>query len=141
MSWTYSCPHCAQVLNPDETVILIGYINRQEVLVGFHPQPGNYTAYLPPGVELQHGTSYDFFCPLCRTNLESQSHENLCELVIWYGHERRRLLFSRNAGEHATYVVRATPTPAAPQEQIAERHGEHTGRYDNTLTFVRPPGL
>ena len=139
MSWTYSCPHCGQVLNPDETVILIGNIDRQDVLIGFHPQPGNYTVYLPPGVDLQYGHAADFFCPLCRTNLESQTHENFCELVIWQGQQRRRLMFSRIAGEHATYIVREEPAQEKKQ-QLEERHGEHTDRYNITLTFVGPGG-
>jgi len=137
VSWTYSCPHCGQVLNPDETVILIGHIDRQDVLIGFHPQPGNYTVYLPPGVDLQYGRAADFFCPLCRTNLESQTHESFCELVIWQGQQRRRIMFSRIAGEHATYILREEPAEKkAPQ--LEERHGEHTDRYEITLTFVGP---
>ena len=136
MSWTYSCPHCGQILNPDETVILIAHVDRRDVLIGFHPQPGNYTIYLPQGVDLKWGVGIDFYCPLCRTNLESRSHENFCELVIWQGRARRRILFSRIAGEHATYVVQEEPK--AKKAKVEERHGEHTDRYNITLTFAPP---
>ena len=55
MRWTYSCPHCQAMLNPDETVVLIGECGPHRILIGFHPEPGNYRAYFPPEFELQEG--------------------------------------------------------------------------------------
>jgi hypothetical protein len=44
MSWSYSCPHCSAGLNPDETIVLVGELGDQRILVGLHPEPGNYQA-------------------------------------------------------------------------------------------------
>ena len=48
MRWSYFCPHCDAGLNPDETIILVGEHADHRILVGLHPQPGDYQAYLPP---------------------------------------------------------------------------------------------
>jgi hypothetical protein len=121
MSWTYGCPFCGSVVNPDETVILVAAREGLQILMGFHPQPGNYTVYLPPGVELGQGERWDFYCPLCRQNLASAENEDLCELQLWQGDVRRRVMFSRVAGERATYIVM--------DENSDERHGEHAQKY------------
>jgi hypothetical protein len=121
MSWTYSCPFCGKVVNPDETVILIMERGADQVLIGFHPQPGNYTIYMPPGMELQRGEQWEFYCPLCRANLIAQEHENLCALVCWQGEIRRRVLFSSIVGERATYVV---------EEKAVHTHGDDSHAYD-----------
>jgi hypothetical protein len=122
MSWTYSCPHCAGVVNPDETVILLAALEDRQILLGFHPNPGNYTLYLPPGVEMGEGERWDFYCPICRQNLASDEHENLCALIIVHGGKRRRVLFSRVAGERATYVIE--------DRTVEEMHGEHASSYE-----------
>ena len=40
MSWTYGCPYCQSVVNPDETVILVAVQKQMKFLIGFHPAPG-----------------------------------------------------------------------------------------------------
>lgn len=129
MSWTYSCPYCQNVVNPDETVILIAGRSDVRILIGFHPQPGNYTIYLPPGCDLRAGDRWDFFCPVCQENLQSEEHENLCSLVVWQGAARRRILFSRVVGERATYITL--------DSNVEQKLGEHAGRYEQTLPRFR----
>ena len=107
MRWTYSCPHCNVMLNPDETVILIGEQNDRRVLVGFHPMPGSYRAYLPPGLEVQTGVHWEFFCPLCQQNLVTEAAPDLCALDMGTQGHRHRLYFSRVAGDEATFVISA----------------------------------
>ncbi len=69
MRWTYACPHCEAMLNPDETVVLIGECGPHRILIGFHPEPGNYRAFFPPEFELQEGSMWDFSCPVCDRSL------------------------------------------------------------------------
>ena len=73
MRWTYSCPKCHAMLNPDETVVLVGQCGAHRILVGFHPEPGTYRAYLPPGFRMEHGALWDFFCPVCNEKLQAES--------------------------------------------------------------------
>jgi len=116
------------VVNPDETVILVGLLGEVTLLFGFHPQPGNYTTYLAPGCDLRNSDRWEFYCPICRANLRADEHENLCELMIWQGDAMRKILFSRVVGERATYVVMDAATIS-----VEEAHGEHAKNYEHTL--------
>ncbi len=120
MRWTYSCPHCHSMLNPDETIILLGSSGGQRMLVGFHPKPGNYELYLPPGVKLEEGTTWSFWCPVCQSNLQTSFAENLCAIDIDTEAESHRVFFSRIAGEHATFV--------AVSEGLREKHGPDSAK-------------
>jgi hypothetical protein len=120
MSWTYSCPRCGAMLNPDETVVLIGEHAGTRVLVGFHPEPGNYKAYMPPGAEANDGSRWEFFCPLCRASLVTELSTELCALDMLARGVAHRVYFSRTAGDHATFVVSA---------EGIERLGEDVERH------------
>jgi hypothetical protein len=128
MAWTYSCPLCESVVNPDETVILLGALHDTSILMGFHPRPGNYTVYLPPGCDLRRGDRWELYCPVCRQSIASDAHENLAELLIWQGDVRRKVMFSRKVGERATYVVADEATVV-----VEEQHGEHAKNYEKTI--------
>jgi hypothetical protein len=129
MSWTYSCPYCDSVVNPDETVILLGERGSIQCLLGFHPQPGNYTIYVAPGIDMSRGDLWDFLCPICRANLRSEEHDNLCKLICWQGQKRRLVLFSRVVGEQATYTVE--------DQTVDEKHGTDADQYDDTLRRLK----
>ncbi len=120
MRWTYSCPKCRAMLNPDETVVLVGECGSRRILVGFHPQPGSYRAYLPPGFAMEEGSTWDFHCPVCGQNLFSEIAPELCALDMATQGVRHRLFFSRTAGERATFVVSA---------EGLQTHGEHADRH------------
>jgi hypothetical protein len=120
MNWTYSCPHCEAMLNPDETVVLIGECGPHRILIGFHPQPGTYRAYLPPGFEIQEGSMWDFSCPVCSRSLVTDAAPELCALDMATQGVRHRLFFSRIAGEHATFVITA---------EGAEKFGRDSDRH------------
>ncbi|MCP4677312.1 MAG: hypothetical protein GY854_17720 [Deltaproteobacteria bacterium] len=131
MAWTYSCPICESVVNPDETVTLLGSRQDVTILLGFHPQPGNYTIYLPPGCDMRRGDDWEFYCPVCRQNLRANEHQNLCALKVWQGSARRKILFSRVVGERATYLVR--------DKSLEESYGKHKGNYENTIPRYKIP--
>lgn len=121
MPWTYSCPHCRAVLNPDESIVLLAETGGDRFLAGFHPQPGNYEIYLPPEVEAVAGTVWEFSCPVCRASLTTEVAEELCALDVASGAETHRVYFSRVCGEQATFVVSA--------EGLLQDFGLHTDRY------------
>ncbi len=133
MSWSYSCPWCGAMLNPDKTIILTAARGGERVLIGFHPEPGNYELFLPPNVSLTEGEHWDFFCPVCRENLVTGELEELCELRMMSDTEERQVFFSRIAGEQATIVV--AKTEATPK--VIKQHGEHATRYTGNLMSVR----
>lgn len=121
MSWSYSCPHCGAGLNPGETIVLVGACGEQRVLVGLHPEPGNYRAYLPPSVEAEPGSTWTFYCPVCQQSLVAKLSERFCAIDGPYGGPKHRVYFSRVAGEQATFVVTA--------ERIHERHGRDVEKH------------
>ena len=129
MSWTYRCPHCRVLLDPHEAIILRAAHAGTRILAGFHPEPGNYEIYFPPDVDLRDGQRWDFFCPVCQADLVSQENENLCALEFQRGEETSRILFSRIAGEKATYVL--------AEGTVKERHGEHAQSYFEFLMSYR----
>ncbi|HSN54213.1 MAG TPA: hypothetical protein VLT32_06055 [Candidatus Sulfomarinibacteraceae bacterium] len=120
MSWVYSCPHCGSVLNPDETIILIGVREDVRVMVGLRPEPGDYRVSVPPGFAIEPGSVWGFQCPLCRDSLISELSDELCCLDMIARGVRHRVYFSRTAGEHATFVLSA---------EGLEQYGEHADRH------------
>ena len=128
MNWTYTCPHCRAVLNPDESIMLLAERGELCCLVGFHPQPGNYEVYLPPAVEMPAGTRWSFSCPVCRQALTAELSDELCALDMTSGGDPHRVYFSRVAGEQATFVVTA--------EGLLTDHGIHTDRHLEHLVHL-----
>lgn len=105
MQWSYSCPHCQAMLNPGEIIILVARRGPMSMLVGLHPEPGNYEVYLPPGAEVERGSAWEFCCPVCHRSLATGDHEHLCRIDMSTGEEQRQVFFSRVAGDQATFVV------------------------------------
>jgi transcription elongation factor Elf1 len=121
MDWTYSCPHCGAALNPNVSIVLRARREEKTILVGLHPQPGNYEVVLPPGEAMQPGSRWDFSCPVCDHSLVSELSDELCAIDMCSQGERHRVYFSRVAGEEATFVVSA--------EGMLTDHGVHTDQY------------
>ncbi|NOZ87988.1 MAG: hypothetical protein GXP49_17345 [Deltaproteobacteria bacterium] len=121
MRWNYSCPKCKAMLNPDETIILIGRLEKVKCLMGFHPEPGNYKIFVPPGITVNQGDIWNFSCPVCGQDLTAEQDEKLCALNTNIEEETHLVLFSRVAGEKATFIVGKTG--------LKERHGEHVESY------------
>jgi len=105
MRWTYSCPQCEAMLNPDETIVLVATHGNTRILMGFHPEPGNYRAYAPPGESVEPGEAWEFSCPLCHASLISYVDRKLCAIDMHTVGAKHRVYFSRIAGQHATFVM------------------------------------
>jgi hypothetical protein len=129
MSWVYVCPKCRGLLNPDQTLILLGENRGRRMLVGFHPEPGNYEIYFPEQAVLEEGDAWDFFCPICQADLVTEENENLCAVTMLEGNMSRRVMFSRIYGEQATYVMY--------DRQLEHRHGTHAETYVQHLAPIR----
>jgi len=121
MDWIYSCPHCDAILNAEDSIVVRGEHDGRQLVIGLHPQPGNYEVDLPPGETMVPGTRWRFRCPACGHDLTSELSDDLCALDMWSGADRHRVYFSRIAGEEATFVVGA--------EGLLDDHGIHTDRY------------
>jgi hypothetical protein len=129
MGWTYSCPECRAILSPDSSIILCGSHDGRRILIGFHPEPGNYEINVPPDTAIEPGERWEFYCPVCGASLVSGEDENLCVLDQQKGDHRRQVLFSRIAGEHVTFVLAG--------QKVEETHGEHADHYAPRLMKKR----
>jgi len=129
MRWTYSCPHCHGVLNPDESIILLADLGDRQILAGLHPQPGNYEVYLPADVEVESGSRWAFSCPVCRQALTTEISEDLCALDMHTGGDAHRIYFSRVAGEQATFTITA--------EGLLKDYGVHMDQYLEHMVHLK----
>jgi hypothetical protein len=120
VKWIYACPACAAMLNPGESVVLVAAQDDRRMLMAFSPEPGNYALWVPPHTTITPGTKWDFQCPVCQQSLTADEHENLCVLDLIEGNARRRVFFSRVAGEHATVVL---------ADKQVMGYGEHAPTY------------
>ena len=116
------------MLNPDGNIILTGIHGENKLLVSFHPEPGNYEVHLPPTEDIGQGSEWSFVCPVCHENLTTNDNEKLCSLNLNEDGETKQVLFSRIAGEKATFVVSRTETKAL---------GPHANNYDEYLMHVK----
>lgn len=133
-TWHYHCTRCHAMLNPGGIVTLVAMKGGTQLLVGFHPEPGNYELYTPPGTAFEHGSRWSFHCPVCHGSAASERHANLCELIQYEDGVRKTLLFSRIAGERATYVLREDRSPA--------RLGPDHDHYDDvTIDITIEPSV
>ena len=129
MRWTYSCPHCHGVLNPDESIILLADLGDRQILAGLHPQPGTYEVYLPADVEVESGSRWAFSCPVCRQALTTEISEDLCALDMHSGGDAHRIYFSRVAGEQATFTITA--------EGLLKDYGVHMDQYLEHMVHLK----
>jgi len=90
-------------------------------MIGLHPKPGKYDVFLPPEVTAEDGSKWDFSCPMCHGQLITSEDPDLCELELKVDDEQVRILFSRIAGEHATFIMH--------EGAVKEKHGEDVARF------------
>ena len=84
---------------------MVAQLGSQRLLVGFHPEPGNYRLFFPPGAEVHDGQTWEFFCPACHADLRDPQNKDLCRINLEQELEEKQVLFSRVAGVKATFVV------------------------------------
>ena len=128
MKWIYSCPQCTGILNPDRSIILLGRHEGCDVLLAFHPEPGNYEVSMPHNLTISEGEVWEFSCPVCHESLSLSGEETLAGLDMTDGEgDWHKVIFSRVAGEQATFVISRDP------ELLVRKHGADLVRYENYL--------
>ena len=108
MPRTYTCPSCKGVLNPENAVILRATDEGRQMLLGLHPEPGNYELYIPDGSELPPGSVWSLGCPVCGSDLRLGANGELCLVHMEEGGEAKEVWFSPRAGRRVTVVVSAS---------------------------------
>lgn len=123
MSTMFLCPHCGAVLNPEHAIILKASLGHDQVLIGMHPDPGNYQIYVGHSVPVRAGTAWTFSCPMCHEDLQAEGagNENLCTVTMQTDQSELKVFFSRIAGEKATWVVN--------RQGEVEQHGDAATQY------------
>jgi Zn-finger nucleic acid-binding protein len=105
MKRTYTCPSCKGVLNPEGAIILRATDEGRQMLLGLHPEPGNYEMYIPDGSELPPGSIWSMSCPVCGVELQLGANGELCMLHMDEGGETKQVWFSPRKGQRLTFVV------------------------------------
>ncbi len=126
-----ACPKCRCVLNLDEMIVLIMQRGSARTLIGLHSDPGNYNYTVPPGTNITEGDAWDFYCPMCKGALQaSECNDRLCRLeLINQNGEPQQALFSRVAGEKATFIVTSN--------KVQQKFGPHATRFDPHLIHMK----
>jgi len=108
MKNTFVCPHCQGVLNPNVKILLVAAFKRRKGLVLLSPQPGNYKFLCDSSLQdaFHAGDKINYSCPLCATDMTSESNPNFARLELQApSHDPRKVEFSRIFGTYATFVV------------------------------------
>jgi len=107
MKSVYGCPHCHTVLNPSVKILLVVSHKKKKGMILLSPQPGNFKFICDPSVEkvVSKGTTVNFSCPVCATDLTSPANKKFAELeMIDPNGNTRRVEFSRVMGTRATFI-------------------------------------
>ncbi len=108
MKITFACPHCQSVLNPSVKILLGVKYKKKQGLILLSPQPGNYKMICDASVSaaLKPGSTLNFFCPVCSTDLVSPSNEKFSQLdIVDPNNQIRKVEFSRVFGTRATFII------------------------------------
>ncbi len=128
MEWIYSCPKCTAILNPGNSIILVGHHEGCDTLLAFHPEPGNYEVSIPYNITINKREVWEFSCPVCQESLSLDDEETLAALDMTDGLRAwHKVVFSRIAGEYATFVI------GRGMESNVERHGMDLTKYEHCL--------
>ena len=82
MNVQYRCPACEGSLTTKAGVVLVGEHQDRRTLFIFDPKPGSYSLEVADQLPVEPGTTWEFFCPLCRENLTSPVKHRLIRLEL-----------------------------------------------------------
>ena len=122
----FYCPKCKSYLDVGENVIFtVKAQNGHKGLVLLSPELGNYNVETNPRFEIEKGQKYEFYCPVCNTELASEVNENLTHLhMVDQQNNEYEVMFSKIAGEKSTYTL------------IGENVNMYGDDYGNYIDFI-----
>ena len=122
----FYCPKCNSFLDVGENVIFtVKSQNGHQGLVLLSPELGNYNVQTNPRFEIEKGQKYEFYCPVCNTELASEVNENLTHLhMVDQENNEYEVMFSKIAGEKSTYTL------------IGENVNMYGDDYGNYIDFI-----
>jgi len=82
----------------------------------------DYTSEITDSVKMVEGANYEFYCPLCSTNLNLESLQNSLIKLLMKDNDNKKheVLFSGIFGENCTYVLK---------DYELEYFGSHSKKY------------
>jgi hypothetical protein len=101
----YICPKCERSVSLSGGIVLAGKCGDRKTIFVFDPEPGRYELEVSDGEPVEPGSVWDFSCPLCGKDLTSKSGKRMARLDMIIGDISRRVVFSKVANEHATFVL------------------------------------
>lgn len=126
----YICPYCRGFLNIEHNICFSAKTKSGKAgLVYLNPEVGNYTFIKHPSFDIRDGEQLDFFCPICKANLESTELSTKLGKIILFDHLDKaeyEILFSKVQGERCTYKKKG--------DKVIP-FGEHQTKYLNLLKF------
>ena len=109
MSVVFKCPNCEAAINAKKNIILAAKSHtdkNKKGLVLLHEEIGNYTVAISSTLNIPSGELVDFYCPVCKTSLDSTKGENLASFIhINEIGEESTIYISRIYGERCTFQV------------------------------------
>ncbi|MCF8304347.1 MAG: hypothetical protein K9I94_13810 [Bacteroidales bacterium] len=129
MANKFLCPKCGGDLTYDGNIIFSVKNKYDKVgLLLLSTKLGEYGVKNTPPFRLDMGDKLEFFCPICHSPLECETHENLVGVKMFdnEGHEYE-VCFSGVAGEKSTYKI---------QGKNVTSYGEHSPKYIKSLNLM-----
>jgi len=107
MNINYLCPHCKGYISLDDAVIFsIKSADGKRGIIALRTELGNYAVSKNPEFEYETGEEFDFYCPICHTELASHKHGNLARIIMIDENKTEfEILFSRRAGQKSTFKI------------------------------------
>ena len=108
MEVNYLCPKCKSFLNIADKIVLSFKIkDKQEGLILFEKELGNYEIKKHDIIEYKKGDILGFYCPICHENLAAEDvNSNLAKIIMLDEKNNEfEIVFSKVAGEQATYKI------------------------------------
>lgn len=129
MSSRYFCPHCNNQINIDDKIVLIFTTkDNKSALVFLHAQLGNYNVKCSIDLNFKSQESVNFYCPICKENLESKNYENFATLNLVENNKTYEIIFSRIYGVKCTYKI---------QEKLISAFGADAKKYSDIINISR----
>jgi hypothetical protein len=115
------------LLNPGTKVIFVLEQGTNRGLLLLSPELGDYAVVLAESFPIRTGEICSFRCPICHGDLTSDDNDKMVEILCRQPDQTEvRVVFSRVAGEHATFVC-------GPRG--ISSYGEHAERYEGMNFF------